>query len=880
MKKFFKFIPIVALLLSGCTLEEGLRSAKSWVKANLYEPAKALVGEISGSQQKPAEESKPTGQEEQKPSGQEEQQPSQPEQPTETEEEKALREAKERAQALLDLAKEEDYIGDELTQLGTLKSALAAAIESATVPDDLDEAYNALDQFLKTAKTKAQYEAEAAQALQEAKEAAQAYLETVNPALYEGEELAQLNTLVYELNTLISSATDPAVINAKVEEIKTFLSTAKTKAEYEAERLAKAKQDAQAYLETVDPDLYEGEELSHINGLITEINGLLTSATSPEQINTKVQELKDYLATAKTKAEYEAERAAALAARKAERVKEVEFARPNQFRSEEKDTLVAAQNAFTTAVNSAESIEAVNAVSLADFNAAKAAKTNAQYMLDEMFYYRDLSSWALVNEHAANHTHTAGGNNINSDNIGFEGIGYLMSPVKYQGNFELSMRLSSNSVATSTVGLMFGNYHDKATGDGIDGYLINYDIAADHQYVQIWYMQNAYFTYGESVLTYIGGWVYQNDHPEGTLAQRNIRVKYNGTTLRIMDDEDYLTFGEENSIAIDVPLALNNAYSIDPSSKTYSFGFLNWDGNGMDGVRGVIVDELTTENVVTSREMAKQIAIKEKAKVDLSLYEENEQNQFNAKIAEFEGLYENGTYAQIMAKVDEFIVLRTTLKTHEQLENERHPDISVQLLDNIYSGDPTKYTPSNWDLVDEHALGTWTHEQGSHTVVTNGDAGYCMDAAVHTNFTVVIKVTGTQAINPYNAAWPDSAIIFGANTSGNYFTGIEVVLSQDWGFQLYDSMTGAVGDPGCYADQFKGGFATNSEGVTYRLTFVDGILKVYVVNPSTGVETQMAGVDAGFADTTQWNLGARAGHFGIMDWGGATTYEVLEFKDL
>ena len=157
---------------------------------------------------------------------------------------------------------------------------------------------------------------------------------------------------------------------------------------------------------------------------------------------------------------------------------------------------------------------------------------------------------------------------------------------------------------------------------------------------------------------------------------------------------------------------------------------------------------------------------------------------------------------------------------------------------------------------------------------------HCMDAAVHTNFTVVIKVTGTQAINPYNAAWPDSAFIFGANTNGNYFTGIEVVLSQDWGFQLYDSMTGSVGDPGCYADQFKGGFATNSEGVTYRLTFVDGILKVYVVNPSTGVETQMAGVDAGFSDVTQWNLGSRSGHFGIMDWGGATTYEVLEFKDL
>lgn len=868
MKKFFKLVPVVALLLTGCTLKEGLSTAKNWVKENMFEPAKALID--GSKEQKPANEEKPT--DEQKPAEQQEQQ-------GETEEQKALREAKERAQALLLRANEDNYIGEELAQLRSLKAALEAAIESAKVPADLDEAYNALDDFLKTAKTKAEYEAEQAAALEAAKQAAIEFKATVDPNLYEGEELAHINALLSELDALIENATDPAVISEKVEEIRTYLATAKTKAEYEAERLAQAKEDAQAYLATVDPNLYEGEELAHINGLISEINSLLTSATSASQINSKVQELKDYLATAKTSAEYEAERQAALAQRKEQRLAEIAFARPNQFRSEEKDALVTAQTAFTTAVNAAQTIEEVNAVSLNDFNAAKAAKTNAQYMLDEMFNYRDPSGWLLVNQHAANYTHTVGGNNINSDNNGFDGVGYLMSPVKYQGDFELSMKLSTNSVATSTVGLLFGNYHDKTTGDGIDGYLINYDIASDHQYVQIWYMQNAYQSYGDSVLQYIGGWIYNNEHPGTTLGERFIRVKYSGTNLRIMDDEEYLAYGEENTIAIDVPLALNNNYSINPESKSYSFGFLNWDGNGLEGVRGVIVNELTTANVTNSRQAAKDIAIREKAKLDLNLYEENEQNQFNAKIAEFEALYDNGTYAQIMAKVDEFINLMNTLKTHEQLENERHPDISVQLLDNIYSGDPTKYTPSNWDLVDEHAL-AWSHTQGTHTVTTDGLAGYCMDAAVHTDFTAVIKVTGTQATNPYSASWPDSAFIFGANTSGSYFTGIEVVLSQDWGFQLYDSMSGANSDPGCFADQFKGGFDTNSEGVIYRLTFISGILKVYVVNPTTGEETQMAGVDAGFADVTQWNLGSRSGHFGIMDWGGATTYELVEFKDL
>ena len=738
------------------------------------------------------------------------------------------------------------------------------------------------------APTSVSTEDSAAKALAQAKTDAQTYLASCDPALYEGEEKTHIEALIAEITGLLETATTAEQITQKVEELRTYLATAKTKAQYEEERaaaaLAQAKSDAQTYLASCDPALYEGEEKTHIEALIAEITGLLDTATTPDQINTKVQELQTYLATAKTKAQYEEERAQALAARKAERIKEVEIARPNQYRSEELAAIQEEQEDFIDEINLATSIEEVNAVSRQTFDSVKAnAKTNASYMLDEMYSYRDPSAWTLVNDHAANYVHQAGSNVIGvNEGTGFNGVGYLMSPVKYQGDFEISMRLQANDPNTSTVGLMIGNYHDRATGDGIDGYLINYDIATDHQYVQIWYLQNAYFSYnyGDTICQYIGGWIYNDAHTEGTLAERNIRVKYDGYNLHIMDDEEYLEFGEENTIKITVPLALNNAYSIDPTQKSYSFGFLNWDGNSLDKQRGIYVDELTTASVTDSKAMATQIAPKEIAKVNLDLYEDAEKQQLNAKIAEIQALYEEGTYGAIIAKVEELKALVGTLKTHEQLENERHRDISVEMLDGIYSGDSSKYTPSNWDLVNEHGLQSWTHETGSHTVVTNGDAGYIMDADVHTNFTVVFKVTGTQAINPYGQAWPDSALIIGGNVSGSYFTGYEIVLSQDWGFQMYDSMTGAVGDPGCYADQFKGGFATNSEGVTYRLTVNNGILKVFVVDPTTGNETQMVGVDGGFANVTEWNVGNLSGHFGIMDWGGATTYEILEFKDL
>ena len=795
----------------------------------------------------------------------------------ETSEEKALREAKERAQQLLDSANEDNYIGDELAQLRVLKANLQTAIQNATTPADLEEAYNALDNFLKTAKTKAEYEAEAAAALAAAKEAAQAFLQTVNVDLYTGTEKTQLEALIATLNGLIQNATTPEAINEGVEAIRNFLATAKTKAEYEAEELAAAKEAAQTYLQTVDPSLYEGEELAYIQNAIQSINGLLTTATQAAQINEAVQALKDYIATAKTSAQYEAERQAALAARKEQRIAEIPAIK-HIYRSEEYSALDAARTAFISEINAATSIEAVNAVSKqAYLDLEAASKSDAEYLVSEIANYPHLSPWALVNEHAAHYT--ANGNKLQTAGLGGDDVGYKLGKTQYSGSFEVSLKASIEGKDLSTLGLFFGNYATE--GDGITGYLINYDFNADHQYVQIWYCRNAYGTSGTSALQYIGGWVY-NDNYNTSLNDDFIRVKYDGTNLHLMNDAEYRQFGEENTIKITVPLAYNNDIAVD-YSKPYQFGLLNWDGRNLNKVRTLEIGELVAQNMIDSRTAGVDIANYEVAKVDLDLYEDAEKAQFQAVIDDLTALYANGTYAQILVKVEEFRQLARTLKTHEQWEIERHPDISVQILDNIYSGDPTKYTPSNWDLVDEHAL-AWTHTAGTNTVVTDGLAGYCMDAATHSDFTVVFKVTGTQATNPYNASWPDSAIIIGGSvdsTTGNYFKGIYICLSQDWGFQIYNAMAGANQDLGCYSDQFLGGFAVNAEGVTFRVTVISGSLTVYTIDPNTGVETRITGVDDSFADTDTWNINVPNGHFGFLDWGTtATTYQILEYKDL
>ena len=644
--------------------------------------------------------------------------------------------------------------------------------------------------------------------------------------------------------------------------------------------LQESKNKATSLIDSINVKDYTGEEKEEVEYLISGLKDLIKNSTSPEQINAAITSVQEYLENAKTKADYEREakeeEQKTFNERKQELLKKAGLERPNRFRKQEQDAIKAVGNTLISQLEAAKNLDELNAVDFSEFdNLVNNSPTNAECTVKEWYNFHENSKWDLVNQHAANWPYEK--STFRTNGLGADDVAYQITSTKFHGNLEVLLRCKNTVNASENFGFLIGNMNP--TGNGFDGYLVNYAYTTDHQYLQIWQFINANGPEAATVYQYIGGWEYEKSYTT-KLNQDDIRVFYDGEYIKLYRDAEYQEKGELAQSCI-TSLAYNDKYAIDPDENEYSIGFFNWNGANLNAPRILEVKELITEEPIDSKINLSFFAQREINSIDLSLYDLEEQQAITQKANELQAFIQSGTsYNSAFDKIMEFRSFVASTKTSEQKEMESHPDISVQILDNIYSGDPTKYRASNWALVNEHAL-NWNHTQGSHVVTTDGLDGFCMDAAVHTNFTVKFKVTNTQAINPYNASMPGSAIIIGGNISGDYFTGVEVVLSKDWGFQLHNSMAGAHHDPACYGDQFMGGIERNSEGSIYRLTFKQGILKVYLVNATTGVETQLSGVNSGFNTTSEWNLGSLSGHFGIIDWDStASTYEILEFKDL
>ena len=651
------------------------------------------------------------------------------------------------------------------------------------------------------------------------------------------------------------------------------------KEENTSEELNKAKSEASSLIDSINIEDYTGQEKEDIQYLINGLNNLVNNATSAEQIYAAMNSIQEYLDNAKTKADYEREaeeqKQKDFTERKQELLKKASLERPNRFRKYEQDAIKAVGNALVGQIEAATTIEELNEISFDEFDSLVSNSiTNAECTVKEWYYFHENSKWSLVNEHAANWPYQT--STFCTNGLGADDVAYQITSNKFHGELEVLLKCKNTVNSSENFGFLIGNMNP--TGTGFDGYLVNYAYTTSHQYLQIWQFINANGMENATVYQYIGGWEYEKSYST-KLNQDEIRVFYDGEYIKLYREAEYQEKGELAQSCV-VSLEYNNRYAVDPETNEYSIGFFNWDGANLNAPRILEIKELITEQTINSKDMLLSCAQHEIDEIDLSVYDSEDQQAITQKANELLAYIQtNNVYNDSFNKIIEFQNYVGTTKTAEQKELESHEEISVQILDNIYSGDTTKYTPSNWDLVNEHAL-AWNHTQGTHVVTTDGLAGYCMDAAVHTDFTVKFKVTGTQASNPYNASMPDSAIIIGGNISGNYFTGVEVVLSQNWGFQLYNSMAGANHDPACYADQFMGGIDRNSESSIYRLIVKNGILKVFLVNETTGKETQLSGVTSSFTNTSEWNLGTLSGHFGIMDWGGVTTYEILEYRDL
>ena len=555
----------------------------------------------------------------------------------------------------------------------------------------------------------------------------------------------------------------------------------------------------------------------------------------------------------------EAEDAKAIEEKRVELLANLDYAR-EQYRSDEIAAIdAAAQTVRTQILDENASLSDLNAISFAPFTSAlAAAKTNAELMVEEAFEYPHLSRWALVNEHAA--TYTNGGAEFRTPGMGGTDVGYITSPGVYQGGFSAVMRCNNTATVAKDFGIIIGN--DSSAGDGIDGYMLswNYSIG-DHIYLQVFKLINGYSTYGELTFSYIGGWIYNR----GSMDLRNddIRVIYDGENITLMNNDDYLN-GE--NLYVTVPLNVDG-YSLAPGAS-YRFTYANWDGSSANRIQ---IKEFAMATTVNSRTIACNIADDTIAKYNLASYSASELTQINAKIAEIDALRSAGTYAQILAKVDELVALFASFKAAAQAE-------AKTVLDNMFAfGDNTKSTPSNSAAVNTNVAG-WSHVANSNSFTTTSDTGYIMDAELHGDFTMTFKVSGVHSGNPYGNSCT-KGILLGTNVAGDYFNGIYLALADDWGFQFHELNADGSSGINTPASTFRGGFAVNANNAIYKLVVVSGSVSVYSID-ANGNEYRLSGVDGGFGNTNVWNVNVPTGRVGFVSWGGVSTFTLLEFKDL
>ncbi|MBQ7949215.1 MAG: hypothetical protein IJ284_05575 [Clostridia bacterium] len=233
----------------------------------------------------------------------------------EAEEAAALAQAKADAKAELAAYKNvDDYREFEQAKLASIVENAKMAIDACESIDAVNTKVAEVKVELDALKTNAQYEAEEAAALAQAKADAKAELAAYkNVEDYRDVEKTEIVSILATANTEIDACESIDAVNAKVVAVKADLDALKTDATYKAE-LAQAKKDAMAGLETyIKREDYRDAEILQRATILEIARVAINDCTSIEAVNTKVAEMKAKLDTLKTKAQYEVEEAAALA---------------------------------------------------------------------------------------------------------------------------------------------------------------------------------------------------------------------------------------------------------------------------------------------------------------------------------------------------------------------------------------------------------------------------------------------------------------------------------------------------------------------------------------------------------------------------------------
>lgn len=181
---------------------------------------------------------------------------------------------------------------------------------------------------------------------------------------YRDTEKTQLETLIASTKNAINQATSKTAIDGAVTQFKASADALKTNAQYEAEEFAAYKTTKISEVENYkDKNDYRDEEKAQLEGLINAAKTAINDATSREVIDGVVTTFKTNADALKTKAQYEAEEAQALADAIVAAGSEIEnYVNPVNYRKAQETQVLDLIDEYFAKVQAATSIDNVNAI--------------------------------------------------------------------------------------------------------------------------------------------------------------------------------------------------------------------------------------------------------------------------------------------------------------------------------------------------------------------------------------------------------------------------------------------------------------------------------------------------------------------------------------
>lgn len=181
---------------------------------------------------------------------------------------------------------------------------------------------------------------------------------------YRDTEKTQLETLIANTKNAINQATSKTAIDGAVTQFKASADALKTNAQYEVEEFAAYKEtkvsEVEGYKTATD---YRDTEQTQLATLIQTAKASINNATTKDEINNAVTEFKTAADALKTKAQYEAEEAQALADAIVAAGSEIEnYVNPINYRKAQETQVLDLIDEYYAKVQAATSIDNVNAI--------------------------------------------------------------------------------------------------------------------------------------------------------------------------------------------------------------------------------------------------------------------------------------------------------------------------------------------------------------------------------------------------------------------------------------------------------------------------------------------------------------------------------------